>query len=70
MIKVFCFCDEDEKNQSIPILSLEELERTLKCMTNLRSGNDDGLVREVIENMNIQFKTVLNTHQGMHLLRC
>ena len=45
--------------QSIPIFALEELERALKAMSNLRSADEDVIVVEVIKYMNLQFKEAL-----------
>ena len=45
--------------QSIPIFVLEELERALKAMSNLRSADEDGIVVEIIQFANIQFKEAL-----------
>ena len=52
--------DEDKKMiQSIPIFSLQELDSTLKTMSNLRSTDEDGMVVEMIKYANIEFKEVL-----------
>ena len=49
---------DDDKNiiQSISIFSLEELERALKGMSNLRSADEDGIVVAMIKYANIKFK--------------
>ena len=53
--------DEDKKMiQSIPIFSLQELDSTLKAMSNLRSTDEDGLVVEMIKYANTEFKETLN----------
>ena len=49
--------DEDKKMiQYIPMFTLDELERALKAMSNLRSADEDGIVVEMIKYANIQFE--------------
>ena len=45
--------------QFIQMFTLDELERALKAMSNLRSADEDGIVVEMIKYANIQFKEAL-----------
>ena len=52
--------DEDKKMiQFIPMFTLDELERALKAMSNLRSADEDGIVVEMIKYANLKFKEAL-----------